>query len=87
MLSWLTGFLHGILSFLNSFLPGDPFSEWIQTNESLSVGLGWLNFFVPISDFVLIFAAYLAVLLLFAGVRFATTKAGNITGQFIGGGK
>lgn len=80
MLAWLGGFLSGIFSFLSSVLPGSPFQSLISNFNGLATGLGWLNWFVPIGDFGLIFAGYLTVLVIWTAVQAALDN--SIKGVF-----
>ena len=75
MLNFLVGLLKGLASFLNSVLPDSPFSDFVTSVDALQLGLGWLNWFFPVGDCLLLFAAWLALLLVWAAVDFALSKA------------
>lgn len=82
----LANLVMGVLGFFNTVLPDDPFAAWIAGAESLSLGMGYLNWFVPIGDLLAIFAAYLALLLVWAAVDFAFRAAGKTVFGAAGGG-
>lgn len=86
MLSWISSLLSGILGFFNSVLPDSPFADVLQGSEDLQTGLAWLNWLMPIGDMLGIFLAYLAVLLVWAAVDFALSKAEGSVFSLVGGG-
>lgn len=77
MISAIVGFITGILGFLNSILPNSPFTDLLVGTQGLATALGWLNWIVPVGDLMAIFAAYLAVLLIWAAVDMALGSAGK----------
>ena len=84
MLNFLTGLISGILGFLNGVLPDSPFQSFLQGAQGLQTGLGWLNWVVPIGDMILVFTAWLAVLLVWASVDMALGKSTGIFGKLVG---
>lgn len=84
MLDFLVSLLTGLAGFLNSVLPNSPFTGFVQAGQSLQLGLGWLNWFFPVGDCLLLFGAYLALLLVWASVDFALSKAGKSVLGMIG---
>ena len=54
----LTGIFDWIRSVLASILPLSPFQQYIDRFRGIEF-LGWLNWFVPISDILSVFAVYL----------------------------
>lgn len=85
MISAILGFVTGVLGFLNGMLPNSPFADVIAGNEGILQGIGWLNWIFPVGDCMLIFAAYLAVLLLWAAVDMALGYAGKSVFGVVGG--
>ena len=83
MLSFLGGLLSGILSFLVSFLPDSPVQSWITGLEALQLGLGWLNWFCPVWELMVFFAAWLALLAAWVGLRMALGKTMDIVGKLV----
>ena len=86
MLSWLASLLSGILGFFNDVLPDSPFTDVLQGSNDLQTGLAWLNWLIPVGDMLGIFLAYLAVLLVWAAVDFALSKAEGSVFSLVGGG-
>lgn len=84
MLAFLSGLVSGILNVLNTFLPNSPVQGWVQSSNAVATGLGWLNWFFPLSDCILIFTAYLAVLVTFVIVRMALGKSFDLVGKLVG---
>lgn len=71
MLAFLGGLLHGIISFLATFLPDSPLRAFGDALGGAEMGLGWLNWLVPVGPMLAVFLAWLAALLVWAGVRLA----------------
>ena len=87
MLSWISGFLGGIFGWLASVLPNSPFTGIADGLNGLTLGLGYLNWFIPIGSFGAVFALYLSVLVVWTVIAGILDK--SITGVFsaIGGGE
>lgn len=83
MISFLSNLLTTILGFLGDFLPDDPFESFIQANDSLQLALGWLNWFVPVGDFLLVFGAWVAALGVWIAVRLAMGKVIGIADKLV----
>ena len=83
MLSFLSTLISGILGFLNNFLPDSPFRDFLTSTESLQLGLGWLNWFVPIGQMLTFFVLYLGLLVVWVGVRIAIGKTTKIAGDLL----
>ena len=84
MLSFLATLVSGFLGLLTSFLPDSPFQGWIQSSDAVVTGLGCLNWFFPLSDCLVIFGAYLALLVAFIGLRLALGKSFDLVGKLVG---
>lgn len=75
MLSFLSGLLHGVIGFLCEFLPDSPLRAFGDVLEGASLGLGWLNWVIPIGAMLAVFTAWLAALVAWYGVRLVLAKA------------
>lgn len=64
MLEWLNELWNNFSSVLLSVLPTSPFIQFFNYMESIPY-LSWLNWFVPVNDFIKIGVAYLACVGLF----------------------
>lgn len=84
MLSVIFGFVGGILDFLNNVLPDSPFQGLIEESNAVTLGLGWLNWLLPVGDMMLIFAAYLVVLLAYFAVSEVKDGLWAVKGALIG---
>lgn len=83
MLSFLADFVTGLLWLLDRFLPNSPFRDFITSMDSLTLGLSWLNWFVPIGQMLTFFALYLGLLVVWVGVRIAIGKTTQIAGDLL----
>lgn len=64
MLDWFKELLDEFGKWLLSVLPSSPFREWLSVFRSeFSPFLGYLNYFVPIADFIRIIGAFLVVVI------------------------
>lgn len=64
MLDWLADMWNGFSSLLLSVLPTSPFVQWLNVIGELPY-LGYLNWILPIDDFIKIGVAYLSAVSLF----------------------
>lgn len=76
--------LNGVLGFLNGVLPDSPFAGLIESNEFVVTALGWLNWFVPITDLLTMFGVYLVALVAWQAVDMALDGI-NFTKTIIAG--
>lgn len=85
MLKFLMDFLGGIFGWLSSVLPDSPIQEVVDGFQTAGTAIAWLNWFVPVTDMLLIFGAFLAVLVVWYAV--STALGGSLKGisEFIGG--
>lgn len=75
MLSFLASLIQGVVGFLVSFLPDSPLRAFGDVLEGVSLGLGWLNWLVPVGPMLAVLTAWLAALLVWYGVRMALRKS------------
>lgn len=83
MLGFLADLLGGVLGFLQRFLPDSPFQSIIEGTDSLRLGLGWLNWVLPVGDCLAIAALWLAALVVWIGVRLALGKTMDMAGRLV----
>lgn len=74
MLSILSSFFGTIFGWLAQLLPGSPFETAFNISEGWSLGLGWLNWFIPIDAMLVVLVGWIA-----AGV--AITAARLVIGK------
>lgn len=68
MIEYFSDMFEKFGSWLLTVLPTSPFQGWLGNFKSqFSPYLGYLNYFVPISDFLLILKAFLGVYVLYLG--------------------
>ena len=66
MLEWFQQLLEKFSSWLLRVLPHSPFSTFLtQFKSHFSPYLGYLNYFVPIRDFLVIIGAFLGVVIVY----------------------
>ena len=66
MIEWFKELLSQFGTWLLSVLPSSPFRDWLTVFRSeFSPFLGYLNYFVPIRDFVTILGGFLAVVVVY----------------------
>lgn len=85
MISAILGLLTGVIQFFASVLPASPLADLASGSQSISTAIGWLNWLVPVGDFLLLFGAYLAAMLIWAGVEWFMKSGGRVLGGLVGG--
>ena len=61
MIAWMSELKNAFLALVLKLLPLSPFSKYIDALEEVPY-LGYLNWFVPVKDFVAIGSAWLGVI-------------------------
>lgn len=74
MLDIIANLFMGLFGAIGSLLPDSPFAGYIQSLESMSTGLGWLNWLVPMSDFSAILVLWIIAGAAVAAIRFAVSE-------------
>lgn len=64
MLDWLADLWNAFSSTLIQFLPRSPFTQFLDSLGNIPY-LGWLNWFIPFGDFIVIGTAFLGAVGLF----------------------
>lgn len=86
MLSAIVSLLQGIIGWLNSVLPSSPFQDLLNGAEGLQLGLGWLNWFVPIGGMLAVFTAFLAALIAYAVFKLILDKGSDTVTSIVKAG-
>lgn len=63
--NWITDKLDYILSTILVMLPDSPFADVIYDNPAVAEVLGYLNYFLPISEILVILTAWLTAISIF----------------------
>lgn len=71
MLSFLNSLFSGLFGFLNQLLPGNPLSGMLAVSDNMRVGLGWLNWLVPLQGMVAMATIWLMACVAVVGVKLA----------------
>lgn len=73
MLSFLVLLTTAVVNFLLSFLPASPIQAFVTdvTVSSFATALGWLNWFVPVSNMLALMSVWLAAIVTYRAVKFA----------------
>lgn len=69
MLDFILTFIKGVGSEIYKFLPTSPIQSMVGSLDGLTQGLGWLNWFIPISDCLAIMSVWLVAIGIFYGYR------------------
>lgn len=87
MLDFLAQLFGGIFGFLADHLPNSPVQQWISDfatgGNELHMGLGYLNWLVPVGDLIGILTAYVALLAIWIAVRAILGKTEGIASKLI----
>lgn len=85
MISFIVDFLGGILGWLGGVLPGSPFQALIQNFTAFGKAFHWLNWFVPIGDFLTVFLLFLGALIAWYVIHIILTEGVVTTKSLVKG--
>lgn len=71
MLGFLFNLVSNVLGLFNGILPDDPFTPYINSLHQWDTALGWLNWVLPVNQFLVIAGLWLSALVLYTLVRYA----------------
>ena len=78
MLGFLTVILTKVLLWLSEVLPDSPFQD-LTLSSTLGLGLGWLNWFVPVGQFLEIMAVWRIALWASVVIRWSLDALSDLT--------
>lgn len=84
MLSALLGVFGTIFGWLGNLLPDSPLRGFAVATEQMQLGLSWLNWFLPISEMLVMLGLWIAALLVVTAVKVALRTVGGIGGKVAG---
>lgn len=93
MLAIINGLFGAIIGLLNSLLPGNPLDGMLQVSQDMALGLGWLNWLVPLQGMVAMSTIWLMACVAVVGVKLALVESrkmffdlptGNTNGGYTG---
>lgn len=73
-----------IFGWLGGLLPDSPLSGYAVVTEQMSLGLRWLNWFMPISEMLVMVAAWIAAMFAITAVKVALQVTSSVSGKVIG---
>lgn len=78
--------MEALFNVLLSFLPSDPFRQFLDQFGNIPY-LGYLNWFIPVGSCLKIGSAWLAAIVGYYAIQFLIKQIGNLTSAgLIGGG-
>ena len=83
MLQFLTGILSSVYGFLNGVLPGSPFRDFFVVTSDFNLGIGWLNWFVPIDTMAFMLTSWIAAAVVCTAIRVSARVSGGIIGKVL----
>lgn len=83
MLDIIGGLLSALFGLFDALLPDSPFAGYIQSIEGMQMGLAWLNWLVPIHDFVVILGLWIAAGAIVAAVKFAISETFSVGSSLV----
>ena len=70
LVNWFIRAIGGAITWILGLLPQSPFSSLAPAfSGQEKVWIGWVNYFIPISDMMASFALFLGIVVLYYGVR------------------
>lgn len=83
MLQTLTSLLATVFGFLDGLLPDSPFADAFQVTQQMSLGIGWLNWLMPIGEMLVIMSLWIAACLAITAIRVALEVTSDVGGKVI----
>ena len=79
----LTSLLATVFGFLDGLLPDSPFADAFQVTQQMSLGIGWLNWLMPIGEMLVIMSLWIAACLAITAIRVALEVTSDVGGKVI----
>lgn len=86
MLAAISGLLSTIFGAIASIFPQSPFADMFEVTSDLHLGLGWLNWFVPINTFIGILVAWIGLAVAVTAFRVVGMTVGGLGKKVMDGG-
>lgn len=84
MFSILSQLMRWLVGLAVQLLPASPFRDFVAP-EGWALGMGWLNWLVPVSDMLGLFDAWLIGCAAWMGYRWLYRRMGGLASVFTGG--
>lgn len=84
MLDGLLSLFGSIFGFLGGLLPENPFAGVLEVTDNIRLGLAWLNWFMPISEMIVIASLWIAACVAVAAIRTALEVSSSVGGKVAG---
>lgn len=81
MLSGLLSLLGTLFGWLGDLLPDSPFAAWMQVTDDLVLGLGWLNWVLPLGEMLTMLSLWIAAMLAVTAFKIGMDTMGHIAGK------
>ena len=72
-----------MFGFLDGLLPDSPFADAFQVTQQMSLGIGWLNWLMPIGEMLVIMSLWIAACLAITAIRVALEVTSDVGGKVI----
>ena len=84
MLSAIAGLLSTVFGWVGGLLPDSPFTQYAVAADSLQLGLAWFNWFVPISEMLVMLGLWIAAMLAVTAVKVALRMTSSVGSKVAG---
>ena len=84
MLNGFLTLLGTLFGWLGNLLPDSPFADYMQVTEDMRLGLGWLNWLLPISEMLVLLGLWIAALAIVSAVKVALSITSSVGGKVVG---
>lgn len=84
MVDAILGFFGLIFGWISSFLPENPFIGVVEILDDMRLGIGWLNWFVPLGEMLSLMALWLAAIAAVLTVKIAINATTSIASKVVG---
>lgn len=84
MIQFLSFIFSGLFGFMSDVLPDSPFYDMFSVSLDLVKGIGYLNWFFPVGEALVLFTAYIALLCAIVSARMLWRRSSGIVGRIVG---
>lgn len=84
MVDAILGFFGMIFGWISNFFPENPFIGVVEILDDMRLGIGWLNWFVPLGEMLTLMSIWLAAIAAVIAVKIAINATASIASKVVG---
>ena len=84
MASAILTVFQSLFGWIGALLPSSPVAGWLVITDNMQLGLGWLNWFFPVQEMIVMLTAWITLLVGITALRMFLDAGGNIANKVSG---